>query len=85
MDNQREGKKKEEKQEEKKLRFGFTTGSCAAAASKAALLMLLSDKEINNVTIMTPKEIPYNAEIIDISKNPAKGSVSCAVIKNTIC
>ena len=68
--------------EEKKLRFGFTTGSCAAAASKAALLMLLSNKEINNVTIMTPKEIPYTAEIIDISKNPAKGSISCAVIKD---
>ena len=82
MDNQREGKKKEEKQEEKKLRFGFTTGSCAAAASKAALLMLLSNKEINNVTIMTPKEIPYNAEIIDISKDLVKGSVSCAVIKD---
>lgn len=68
--------------EEKKLRFGFTTGSCAAAASKAALFMLLSGKEINSVTIMTPKEIPYHAEIIDINKDPQKGLVSCAVRKD---
>lgn len=68
--------------EEKKLRFGFTTGSCAAAASKAALFMLLSGKEINSVTIMTPKEIPYHAEIIDINKDFEKGLVSCAVIKD---
>ena len=66
----------------KKLRCGFTTGSCAAAASKAALFMLLSGKDIHNVTIMTPKGIPYNAEIVCIERNSDEGYVSCAVIKD---
>ncbi len=66
--------------EETKLRSGFTTGSCAAAASKAALLMLINDIEIHNVTIETPKGIPFNAEIIDITRDAE--SVSCAVIKD---
>lgn len=68
--------------EKTKLRSGFTTGSCAAAASKAALLMLINNIEIHNVTIQTPKGIPYNAEIVDISRNEDKGSVTCAVIKD---
>ncbi len=66
----------------KKLRCGFTTGSCATAASKAALKMLLGDIDIHNVSIMTPKGIPYNAEITDIERNKNEGYVSCAVIKD---
>ncbi len=68
--------------QEKKLRSGFTTGSCAAAASKAALLMLISNTEIHNVTIQTPKGIPYNAEIVDITRDEEGKSVTCAVIKD---
>ena len=68
--------------EEKKLRYGFTTGSCAAAAAKAALLMLLGDGDIHNVTIITPKGIPYNAEIVDITRSGDGKEVSCAVIKD---
>ena len=66
----------------KKLRCGFTTGSCAAAASKAALLMLLTGENVHHVSIMTPKGIPYNAEIVDIHRNDALKYVSCAVIKD---
>ena len=72
----------EDEPEDKKLRFGYTTGSCAAAASKAALKMLLSGETVNNVSIMTPKGIIYNADIIDISNNIDEKSVSCAVVKD---
>lgn len=65
----------------KKLRCGFTTGSCAAAASKAALTMLITNSDIHNVSIMTPKGIMYNAEITDIDRSEA-GFVSCAVTKD---
>ncbi len=65
-----------------KLRSGFTTGSCAAAASKAALTMLITGEDIHNVSIATPKGIPYYAEIIDIERDKDTGEVSCAVIKD---
>ena len=65
----------------KKLRCGFTTGSCAAAASKAALIMLMDNIDIHNVSIITPKGVPYNAEITDIDRNE-EGCVSCAVVKD---
>lgn len=64
----------------KKLRCGFTTGSCAAAAAKAALIMLIKKCDINNVSIITPKGIVYNAEIVDITRN--RDYVACAVIKD---
>ncbi len=70
------------KKGDKKLRMGFTTGSCAAAASKAALIMLLTKTGIHNVSIMTPKGIAYNAEIVGIEKDIDNGFVSCAVIKD---
>lgn len=39
----------------KRLRCGFTTGSCAAGAAKAAANMLLSGKEVEWVSISTPR------------------------------
>lgn len=65
---------------EKNMKFGFTTGSCATAAAKAASYMLLSGMEKNKIEIITPKGIPFNAEIVDILRE--ENLVSCAVIKD---
>ena len=62
------------------MRYGFTTGSCAAAASKAAAYMLLTGKEKTEITIKTPKGIPYTAQILDIVRKETV--VSCAVEKD---
>lgn len=62
------------------MRYGFTTGSCAAAASKAATYMLLTGNKKTNITMETPKGIPYAAEIIDICIEEKQ--VSCAVLKD---
>ncbi len=64
----------------KEVRFGFTTGSCAAAAAKAATYMLLTGKEKNEITIETPKGIPYHAQIVEITRQEKR--VTCAVIKD---
>lgn len=61
-------------------RFGFTTGSCAAAAAKAAAYMLLTGKVKNEISIITPKGITFNAQITDIIRSERK--VSCSVIKD---
>ncbi|MBP5609095.1 MAG: cobalamin biosynthesis protein CbiD [Lachnospiraceae bacterium] len=61
------------------MTYGFTTGSCAAAAAGAAARMFFGGKEIDNITIMTPAGIEYNAEILDI--RITKEGVSCAVKK----
>lgn len=62
------------------MRYGFTTGSCAAAASKAAAYMLLTGKIKNEITIETPKGIPYTAQLVDICRK--ENEVSCAVEKD---
>ena len=62
------------------MRYGFTTGSCAAAASKAAAYMLLTGKLKNEITIETPKGIPYTAQLVDIRRKEKE--VSCAVEKD---
>jgi cobalt-precorrin-5B (C1)-methyltransferase len=62
------------------MRYGFTTGSCAAAASKAAAYMLLTGKLKTDITIETPKGIPYTAQLVDISRKEKE--VSCAVKKD---
>lgn len=62
------------------MRYGFTTGSCAAAAAKAAAYMLLSGEPKEEITIRTPKGIPFNAQIIDIEMQPDQ--VTCAVEKD---
>ena len=62
------------------MRYGFTTGSCAAAAAKAAAYMLLTGKLKREITIETPKCIPYTAKLVDISRKERE--VSCAVEKD---
>lgn len=62
------------------MRYGFTTGSCAAAAAKAAAYMLLTGKKKAEITIETPKGIPYTAKILDIDRK--EDAVSCAVEKD---
>lgn len=70
----------QEVNETKKMRYGFTTGSCSAAAAKAAVYMLLSGKRKENITLITPKGIEYNAQITDITNS--ENEVSCCVIKD---
>ena len=62
------------------MRYGFTTGSCAAAASKAAAYMLLTGLKKTEITIETPKGIPYRANILDIMRS--ENEVRCAVEKD---
>lgn len=62
------------------MRYGFTTGSCAAAAAKAAAYMLLSGRQKNTITIETPKEIPYTADVLEITRG--EKAVQCAVRKD---
>ena len=62
------------------MRYGFTTGSCAAAAAKAAAYMLLSGKMKEEITIQTPKGIPFHAQMVDIQRN--EKSVICGVVKD---
>lgn len=63
------------------MRKGFTTGSCATAAAKAAAYMLLSGKKKEEITIDTPKGIPYFAKILQIERSET--TVSCAVKKDS--
>ncbi len=63
------------------MRYGFTTGSCSAAAAKAAAYMLLTGRELNKITIMTPKGIPYEAELLSVERGEDR--VSCAVKKDS--
>lgn len=62
------------------MRYGFTTGSCAAAAAKAAAYMLLTGRQKSEITIETPKGIPYTAQLVDIRRE--ENTVSCAVEKD---
>ena len=51
---------------QKKMRRGYTTGSCAAAAAKGAAEILLGGKMIREISLMTPKGILLNLELLDI-------------------
>lgn len=66
----------------KKLALGYTTGSCATAAAKAAVTMLLTGKEVPYVRIETPKGISLTLEVLNITWEPEKNSVSCAIRKD---
>ena len=71
-------------QEKTKLRYGFTTGSCAAAAAKAATYMLLTGKEKREITIETPKGIPYHAQLVEISREETSNIQSKAQAFQTL-
>ena len=62
------------------LRNGFTTGSCSAAAAKAACFMLLTGMIKENISIVTPGGLRFDAEILDICRGEDR--VSCAVRKD---
>ena len=62
------------------MQYGFTSGSCAAAAAKAAVYMLLSGRRKTEITIETPKGIPYHATVEHIKIQETE--VSCAVQKD---
>lgn len=62
------------------MRHGFTTGSCAAAAAKAAAYMLLTGRRKTEISIETPKGIPFHAKLLDIRLGEQEAS--CAVEKD---
>jgi cobalt-precorrin-5B (C1)-methyltransferase len=64
----------------KALRCGYATGSCATLAAKAATRMLLSGQPIETSSLITPKGIPVQVDVLNILCRD--GSVSCAVRKD---
>ncbi|MDO4478449.1 MAG: cobalt-precorrin-5B (C(1))-methyltransferase CbiD [Lachnospiraceae bacterium] len=64
----------------KKMRLGYTTGSCAAAAAKAAADMLLGGGESESVSLMTPKGMPLDLEVLAVRRS--ENSVTCAIRKD---
>ena len=64
----------------RRLRCGHTTGTCAAAASKAAAEALLTGKDVESVSIATPKGIVLNLPVEDMSRIGT--AVKCAVRKD---
>lgn len=65
----------------KRLRLGYTTGSCAAAAAKAAAWMLLTGSRRETISLLTPKGIPLDLEVLEITMEETK--VSCAIRKDS--
>lgn len=65
----------------KRLRLGYTTGSCAAAAAKSAAWMLLMGKKKEEISIVTPKGIPLNLDVLEITMED--GKVTCAIRKDS--
>lgn len=66
--------------DQKKLRLGYTTGTCATAATKAAAQMLLGGERVEQVELITPKGIPLQLKVEQISMEENK--VSCAIRKD---
>lgn len=64
----------------RRLRCGHTTGTCAAAASKAAAEALLTGKDVESVSIATPKGIVLELPVEDL--NRVGTAVRCAVRKD---
>ncbi len=64
----------------KQMRLGYTTGSCAAAASKAAAYMLLAGRAMETVKLLTPKGIPLELSLREVSFDKEKAV--CAVEKD---
>lgn len=67
--------------DKKKLRCGYTTGSCAAAAAKAAAEMLLSQCELTEVTLRTPKGITLTLPLTQ--RRRTEKAVICGVRKDS--
>ena len=65
----------------KKLRLGYTTGSCAAAAAKAAAWMLLTGKPRERVSLVTPKGIALDLNVLETQRT--EKSVRCAIRKDS--
>lgn len=65
----------------KQLRMGYTTGSCAAAAAKAAAWMLLTGRELQEISLLTPKGIQLQLPLEDICRTET--CVSCAIRKDS--
>lgn len=64
----------------KKLKLGYTTGSTATLAAKASAIMLLTNEEIKEVSIVTPRGIPVDVDVFEIERTA--DYVSCSVVKN---
>ncbi len=65
----------------RRLRSGYTTGSCAAAAAKAATLMLLSGKDVESISITTPKGVQLSLAVQDRRRDDRQAS--CAIRKDS--
>lgn len=48
-----------------RLRCGYTTGSCAALAAKAAVMLLLTGNAPETVSLIAPKGISVEADVLD--------------------
>lgn len=68
------------RQDYKGMELGFTTGSCSAAGAKAAVYMLLTGKKREKISILTPKGLVFEAQLVDVIRG--ENFVSCAVVKN---
>lgn len=75
-----EEKNKDLNPKEGQMRRGYTTGTCATAAAKAATLLALG-KNINEVSVDTPKGILLTLELLDC--NISEKKVSCAIKKDS--
>lgn len=64
----------------KPLRLGFTTGACAALAAGAAARMLLTGAREASASIVTPKGIPVETDLIDVAVTAEEAR--CAVRKD---
>ena len=60
--------------------MGYTTGSCATAAAKAAAKMLLTGVPSEMVSLVPPKGIPLELEVLEVTMT--EGAVSCAIRKD---
>ena len=65
---------------QKQLRCGYTTGTCAALAAAGAATLLLSGKEPETLSLMTPKGIPVQTTPARLYI--AEGTAVCGVIKD---
>lgn len=61
------------------LRLGYTTGSCAVLAAKAATRMLLAGRLEHAASIVTPKGLTVDVELVDAKLT--EHAASCAVKK----